>query len=143
MPRNKIVWDKGGDEVKGRKGNNWRETHRKNEKMGKHRRHDNLNNTVKLQHLKSDQYDDVGNGTKFDSKKKLRLNSGLLKGLKGLVESDRKLPKKSKEKIKEKKTDKVRGKSQRNISGSSSSSSSNSDSDSLSEILEELRMIKS
>ena len=68
MPKIPIVWDKGGDEDRGRKSSNSfreKQLYRKNEKpynKGKQsnpRGHDNLNNRVKLQHLESNPHDDV------------------------------------------------------------------------------------
>ena len=73
MPKNRIVWDKGGDEDKGRSSNNSRGIYRENQKpykKGRDRGHDNLNNTVKLQNLESNPFDDVEEGAKFNSNKR-------------------------------------------------------------------------
>ena len=103
MPKNKIVWDKGGDEDKGRTSNNSRGIYRENQKpykKGRDRGHDNLNNTVKLQHLESNPFDDVGEGAKFNSYKRKSTEQNLTRraglglimknALRNLVESNEK-----------------------------------------------------
>ena len=109
----KIVWDKGSDRDQGRRsdyresGNSYRDknVHRREknknkpfnirDKQSKPHRRDNLNNSVRLQHLVNDPHDDVGEDTEFMGRKRnstdsstgmRRLNPGLLAGLKGLVE---------------------------------------------------------